>query len=215
MVSILTTKQYNILQCVQKYIAKNRYSPSLGDLQQMSGIKTKRGVVHYLEALEKKGYIQRSGNNRGITIVKENIETSKFYNIPILGYANCGQPLALINETQIGTLKLDKNILNNDANAFAVIAKGDSMNKRSVSGNIINSNNYVIVSKSQEIQNGDVVLAIIDDGATIKTFRKDNEIIILYPESTNDRHQPIFLKSDNDGLIVGKVVAVLQNPTSE
>jgi repressor LexA len=215
MVTILTNKQFKILQAIQKYLQTNQYSPSLGDLQQMTGIRTKRGVVHYLEALERKGYIRRASSYRGIQIIKPDLENSRFISIPILGYANCGQPLAIATEENIGLLEVDRDIVPHDKDLFAVITKGDSMNKKKINKTFINNNDYVIVAKNREVKDGDVVLALINEGSTIKTFKKDNDMIVLYPESDNEIHQPIFLKSDNDGLIVGKVIAVLNNPTNK
>ena len=212
--TLLTEKQYRVLEAIQKYIKENNYSPSLTDIQQLTQIKTKHGVAHYIEQLEKKGYISRTGNYRGIQIAKENIESTRFINIPILGYANCGAPMAIAEEERIGSLQVSHEIIKQKENVFAVIAKGDSMDQKMVNGEEILNNRYVVISKDFNLNDRDAVLAVIDNCATIKSFKRDKDMIILYPESSNPVHQPIYIKDSQDdrSMIQGKVIAVLNNP---
>lgn len=210
---MLTSKQQNVLKEIEEYIQDFDHAPSVRQLQDRLGIKSPRGVSQYLETLERKGYIRRNGDRREITLLNREALISKFMNIPILGYANCGIPMVYAEEERIGLLQVDRDLIGGLKNKlFALIAKGDSMNRRKIDGKNINDADYVIVSKDENIQNGDAVVAIVDECATIKTFKRDKDVVILCPESSNDAHQPIYISKENSSLIAGKVVAVLKNP---
>ncbi len=208
---ILTKKQENVLETIRDYYLDRGYAPSLGELQQLLHINSKRGVVNHLNALEKKGFIIRTSNARGITLVEEE-EYEYLIGIPILGYANAGKPLALANEDNIGTLKVDKHLVGHKDNLFALIVSGDSMNQKEINGKKILDGSYLIVSKEEEVTDGDVVVAILDNSATVKTLKRDTNSIILYPVSSNPIHTPIYLDEYSNSLINGKVIQVLENP---
>jgi repressor LexA len=212
---ILTKKQEKVLRIIRQYYLENGQAPSLGELQEFLGISTKRGVVNHLIALEKKGYIIRTGNPRGIHIVDNDEEIVYDYliGVAILGYANAGTPLVSAEEENLGYIKVDPKLVNKKDNLFALIVKGDSMDLAKVEGKNIEDGNYLIVQKDTEIKDGDVVVAIIDNSATVKRFKKGNGMITLYPESTNPLNQPIFLDKDTDVMFNGKVIKVLENPT--
>ena len=211
---ILTKKQEKVLKIIRQYYLENGYAPSLGELQKFLGISTKRGVVNHLIALEKKGYIIRTGDPRGIHIVDNDEEIVYDYliGVPILGYANAGTPLVSAEEENLGNIKVDPKLVNKKDDLFALIVKGDSMDLAEIEGKNIEEGSYLIVQKDAEIQNGDVVVAIIDNSATVKRFKKGDGMITLYPESTNPLNQPIFLDKDTDVMFNGKVIKVLENP---
>lgn len=212
---ILTKKQEKVLRIIRQYYLENGQAPSLGELQEFLGISTKRGVVNHLIALEKKGYIIRTGNPRGIHIVDNDEEIVYDYliGVAILGYANAGTPLVSAEEENLGYIKVDPKLVNKKDNLFALIVKGDSMDLAKIEGKNIEEGNYLIVQKDTEIKDGDVVVAIIDNSATVKRFKKGDGMITLYPESTNPLNQPIFLDKDTDVMFNGKVIKVLENPT--
>jgi repressor LexA len=207
---ILTPKQKQVMDTLSSYFEENDESPTLTELQDMLDIKTKRGVVKHLEALERKGFIYRNGKSRGIML--QNAVSADLYDIPILGYANAGQPLVFAEEDIIGSIKVDKSMIKNTDALFALVVKGDSMNLRTVNKVPIMDKNYVIVEKGGSYNNGDVVLAVIDNAATIKTFKQSENSVVLYPESNNPVHTPIYLRDNTQGFINGKVIAVLENP---
>lgn len=209
----LTLKQRQVLELLQEYIYENEQSPTLPELQTELDIKTKRGVVKHLMALERKGYIYRNGKPRGIVLTDPNY-VQNTYGIPILGFANAGRPLVFAEEDIIGTIHVDKDLVKTVANTFALIIKGDSMNMKRVDRVPIADGNYAIVKKGAEFQNGDPVLAVINNAATIKSFKKSRNSIILYPESSNPVHTPIYIGEGNDFYINGKVIAVLENPST-
>lgn len=210
MAPYLTLAQERILKLISRYLYSKGYAPTLSELQQALGGITKRAVVKHLEALEKKGRIQRSSKPRGIKLLE--IENEEIVSANILGYANAGAPLVIAEEQKVGVLRIDRSLLPVTRNVFALIIKGDSMNKRRINNTRLEDGNYAIVASDQEVRNGDVVLAIIDNCATIKTYRKAGKMIVLYPESTNKVHKPIYLSSNSDGSLYGKIIAVLSNP---
>ncbi len=212
MPTILTEKQELILKFIKNHIALKGYAPSIKEIQKEFQIKYKRGVVQYLEALVKKGYITRSSKPRGIHIVEQYLSTTdQFIQVPVLGYANAGEPLSFAYQDKIGTIQLDRKLISTKEKLFALIVKGDSMNRRRLNYIPIRDGNYVIVSKTNDVYDGDVVLAIIDDCATIKTYKRSGSTIVLYPESDNIVHRPIYLSEESNALINGKVLTVLDN----
>jgi repressor LexA len=87
------------------------------------------------------------------------------------------------------------------------------MNERELDGIKVEEGKFLIVDKQAEVQEGDIVVAVIDDSATVKNISlKTNNMVVLYPESNNPKHQPIYIDSDSDFMINGKVVKVLDNP---
>jgi SOS regulatory protein LexA len=215
----LTNRQEQILTMIRDFFLENGEAPSLGELQDKLGFNSKRGVVNHLIALENKGYIIRSSEPRGIQIIDNEDDTNLQYEyligIPIFGYANAGTPLVMAEEEALGVLKVDKNIVGKKSkkDLFALIVKGDSMNERVVDGIQVEEDSFLIVDKKAEIQEGDIVVAVIYNSATVKNISlKTEDMVVLYPESNNPKHQPIYIDSDSDFLINGKVVKVLNNP---
>lgn len=208
----LTNKQDRVLRVIRDFYLENGKAPSLTELQGMLSISTKRGVVSHLEALEKKGFIIRTSEPRGIHIVEDS-DTEMVYEylvgIPILGYANAGTPLILADEQNLGILQLDKSLIGKKKDLFALIVKGDSMNMREVDGKSIEEGSYLIVQKDAEYEDGDAVVAVIDGSATVKNIKKNDEMVILYPQSSNPIHKPIYLDVNGNSIINGKVIKVL------
>jgi repressor LexA len=212
---ILTAKQDLVLRVIRDYFLRNGQAPSLSELQKLLDIATKRGVVNHLEALEKKGYIFRTSEPRGIHMVERDEEVVYEYlvGIPILGYANAGTPLVSAEEENLGILKIGKGILKNKKNIFSLIIKGDSMDKEKIGNNVIKDGVYILVDKEADINDGDVVVAVIENCATVKKIKRNKEMIILYPNSSNSTHQPIYLDRNTESMINGKVIKVLENPS--
>ena len=213
--NILTKKQELVLRLIKQYYLENGTAPSLGELQHNLGISTKRGVVIHLEALERKGYIFRTGEPRGIHVLESNDEDIVYdylVGIPILGYVNAGVPLVSANEENIGVLKVDQSIVGRKDGLFSLIVKGDSMNLAEIDGKKIVEDSYIVVQKNVSIEDGDIVVAIVENCATVKKFKHSKDMVILYPDSSNPLNQPIYLDKSSDSLINGKVIKVLENP---
>lgn len=208
----LTSKQDKVLRVIRDFYLENGKAPSLTELQGMLNINTKRGVVSHLEALEKKGYIIRTSEPRGIHIIDDS-ESDMAYEylvgIPILGYANAGTPLIIAQEQNLGVLQLDKSLVGRNKDLFALMVKGDSMNMREIDGKNIEDGDYLIVQKDADYEDGDAVVAIIDGCATVKNIKIRNNMVILYPKSNNPIHKPIYLDANGNSIINGKVIRVL------
>ncbi len=212
---ILTKKQEEVLKIIKDCYLENGYAPSLNELKEELGISTKRGVVVHLIALEKKGFIFRTGQPRGIHMVENDDQIVYDYlvGVPILGYANAGIPMVAAEEENLGVLKIDRNMLGKKKNLFSLIIKGDSMDLAKIDGETLDDGRYIVVQKDAEFEDGDIVVAIIDNCATVKRFKRAKNMIILYPDSSNPLNQPIYIDRNTEGLINGKVVKVLENPT--
>lgn len=212
---ILTGKQEKVLRVIKNCYLQNGYAPSLSELQEELGINTKRGVVIHLIALEKKGYIFRTSKPRGIHMVEgdDNVVYDYLVGVPILGYANAGVPLVSTEEENIGVLKIDENIIKGKKNLFSLIVKGDSMDLAEIDGRNITEGSYLVVQKDSDIEDGDIVVAIIDNGATVKRIKRTKDMVILYPDSSNPMNKPIFLDSGTDMILNGRVIKVLENPS--
>lgn len=211
----LTDRQEEVLKVIRDFFLDYSYAPSLTELQSILKINTKRGVVSHLEALEKKGYIIRTSEPRGIQVVNDSDEEEVYeylVGIPILGYANAGTPMVLAQEQNMGILQVDKTLLKNKKDLFGLIIKGDSMNMRSIDGKSLEEGHYLVVQKNAQYEDGDVVVAIVDGCATVKNIKREKNLVILYPKSSNPIHKPIYLDSSSNSMINGKVVKVLDNP---
>jgi len=135
--------------------------------------------------------------------------------VPILGMANCGQPLAIAQEFIEGFLEVSESLLNKKEDLFCIRAIGDSMNNADINGNSIEEGDYVIVDGTNHTaHSGDYILSIINGMATIKLFDYDkkNKQIILISQSTTD-YPPIYIhpKDFTDYMVNGKIVQVIKN----
>lgn len=210
---ILTPKQKIVLQAIKQYLLEKGQSPTVRELRQETtklglDLKSLRSFFIYLNALEKKGYIQRSSEERGITL--KGVTRQNFIDVPVLGMANAGTALMFADEYVEGYLKVSKRIVR-DLDVFAVQVSGTSMNLAKVGGKTIEDGDFILVDKNAECVNGDKVLVVIDGLATVKTYRTvDGRNIALVPESTDPKHKPIFLTDEDNFVVNGKVIDVLK-----
>ncbi len=213
---ILTQKQKIVLQAIKQFFTEHGQMPTVRELQGESGklglkLKSLRSFFLYLNALEEKGYIERSSEDRGITLT--GVTGESFMQVPVFGMANAGAATMFADQYIEGYLRVSKRIVK-DRNVFAVQISGTSMNKARVNGKTIQSGDFVLVdAETREYKNGDKVLVAIDGLATVKTYRTvDGKTIALLPESTDRKHQPIFLTPEDNFVINGKVIDVLKMP---
>ncbi len=210
---LLTSKQDRVLKIIRDFYLDNGYAPSLTELQELLNISTKRGVVSHLIALERKGYIMRTSEPRGIHLVEDEEPVYEYLiGIPVLGYANAGTPLVSAQEENLGVINMQKKLIKGKKDLFSLIIKGDSMDQKVLDGKLLTNGSYLVVQKDAEVQDGDVVVAIIDNCATVKNFKRSKDMVILYPESSNSKHKPIYLDKNSESMINGKVIKVLENP---
>lgn len=219
--SKLTPNQQTVYDILKELILENQTTPTLETLKEHLAPKLKisslNSIVQYLKSLENKGLIFREKNKKGAIYLTEtekgtevNLGT-KFFEIPLLGMANCGAPLAFAEQDFATTVKVSTRLLPNttEQGVFMVKISGESMNKRG-----LKEGDYAIIKHRDycgPIQNGDVVLAVVNGLATIKTLVKTVDSIILRPESTKKKYQPIFLHPDDSFFINGKLIGVFKN----
>ncbi|MEP7162722.1 MAG: transcriptional repressor LexA [Candidatus Moraniibacteriota bacterium] len=213
---LLTQKQKIVLQAIKQFFTEHGEMPTVREIKVESsrlGLKLKslRSFFLYLNALEKKGYIERTSEDRGILL--KGISSEAFVQIPVFGAASAGAATMFAEQYVEGYLRVSKNIVK-ERNVFAVQVSGTSMNKAKVNGKTIENGDFVLVNaEAKEFRSGDRVLVVIDGLATVKTYRSvDGHTIALLPESTDKKHKPIFLTKDDNFVINGKVINVLKMP---
>ncbi len=194
----LSDREQLILEFIGQNIKKNGYSPSIRDIRAALDIKSTSTVHTYLERLEKKGYIQKE-NGKSRTLRLEDVVPLQRKNIriPILGKVTAGVPILAI-ENHEGYIDFPMNGKTFPPNAlFALHVKGDSM----IEAGIMNGDT-VIVEKGTAAENGDIVVALLDDEATVKTYYYEDGHYRLQPE--NKTMEPIIT---DELFVLGKVIA--------
>jgi repressor LexA len=174
----LSDKMGKSFNMVNSYV-QNRRQPSLKDLFKIAQILDV-GVTELLINSKKSKNSSSEANMDYTTTVK----------IPLLGSVSCGHPF-LAEENIESTISVSSKLIKKNKNYFILRASGDSMNMAN-----INNGDLVLIRQEQTAENGDKVVALINDEATIKKFDKQGNIIVLRPMSDNVRHQPIILRED-------------------
>lgn len=209
----LTKKQKAVLECIEDCIAKKGYGPTVREICAKIGLSSPSTVHVHLKALEEKGYIERDPLKSRSIMLKQNDQGqpvgrnegnvlspsfSKTIDVPLVGNVAAGEPI-LAEENITETMSLPIDIVGDSA-SFMLSVRGESMIEAG-----INDGDYVVVKQQQTANNGDIVVAIIEDGATVKTFYKESDHIRLQPE--NSTMEPIIV---TNCAIAGKVVAVFR-----
>lgn len=189
----LTQKQEDFFNILADYIRRERIPPTNREILKMMGLKSPRSVAQYLDVLEERGYIKRGKGARNIKILKlpyGDNNSSKTVKVPVVGYVPCGAPF-LAEENIEKQIVVSEKIAKPPYRYFMLRAAGDSMNR-----DRINDGDLVLVRQQMTANNGDIVVALIDDEATIKKLRLHKDYITLEPSSTNSDHCPIVLERD-------------------
>ena len=197
----ITDKQREILEYIKKEILNRGYPPTVRDICEAVNLKSTSSVHCHLETLEKNGYIRRDPTKpRAIEIVDDNFNLTRreFANVPLIGQVAAGQPLLAVENIE-SYFPIPTEFMPN-AESFMLKVKGESM----INAGIFDGDN-ILVEKCDNVHNGDIVVALIDDSATVKTFYKEDGHIRLQPE--NDTMDPIIVP---DCKIVGKVFGVFR-----
>lgn len=202
----ITNRQKEILDFIQDYVDFNGYPPTYREIGKHFNIVSTFGVKRHIDALRKKGYLSsESGASRTLSLIVDNTrERSKaIIDIPIVGRVAAGAPI-LAEENIEGNLSLDKNLVGNRTDCFGLKVRGDSM----INAGILEGD-LVIIQPQREAQNGDIIVALLHDEATMKRFRLENNKIYLIPE--NDNYEPIVIDNPEEFTIIGKVVGVFRS----
>ncbi len=198
----LSDKQKEILDYLKECILKKGYPPAVREICSAVKLKSTSSVHAHLETLEEKGFIRKDPTKpRAIEILDDtfNLSRRELVNVPIVGAVSCGAPI-LANENIEGYFPVPPEYLHNKE-TFMLKVKGDSM----INAGIFHGD-LVLVEKANTAKNSDIVVALIDDSATVKTFYKEDGHIRLQPE--NDSMDPIIV--DGDMSILGKVIGLFR-----
>lgn len=197
--SDLTPKQQEIFDYMKSVILDRGYPPSVREIGEAVGLKSTSSVFTHLEAMERKGFIRKDPSKpRAIEICDDSFQMvrTETASIPVVGTVAAGTPiLAEQNVDSYFPIPMDR-VPQGDA--FILKVKGNSM----INIGIMNGDN-VLVEATKNVYNGDIVVALVDDSATVKTFYREDGHIRLQPE--NDDMEPIIV---TDCTILGKVFGV-------
>lgn len=197
----ITPKQKEILEYIKSQIINRGYPPAVREICEAVKLKSTSSVHSHLETLEKNGYIRRDPTKpRAIEIVDDgfNLARREIINIPIIGTVTAGQPILAVENIEGYFPLLAEDLPNNEM--FMLNVRGESMINRG-----IYDGDKVLVEKRTTANNGEMVVALIGDSATVKTFYKENGHFRLQPE--NDTMEPIIADHVE---ILGKVIGLFR-----
>lgn len=197
----ISKKQLEILEYIKSEILRIGYPPAVREICEAVNLKSTSSVHSHLETLEKNGYIRRDPTKpRAIEIIDDNFNLTRreMVNVPIVGQVAAGEPiLAEQNVTDYFPIPVEF-MPNNDT--FLLSVKGESM----INAGILNGD-FVLVEMTPVASNGEMVVALVNDSATVKTFYKEENCYRLQPE--NDTMEPIIVSEVE---ILGKVIGVFR-----
>ena len=197
----ITAKQREILEYIKNEIVNKGYPPAVREICEAVKLKSTSSVHAHLESLEKNGYIRRDPTKpRAIEIMDENFNLTRreVVNVPVIGSVAAGAPILAVENIE-AYFPLPADMMPNQ-NAFLLNVKGDSMIKAGIF-----EGDKVLVQQQPTAENGEIVVALVDDSATVKRFYKEAGHIRLQPE--NDAYEPIIV---TDCTIMGKVFGVFR-----
>lgn len=197
----ITPKQKEILEYIKSQIINRGYPPAVREICEAVKLKSTSSVHSHLETLEKNGYIRRDPTKpRAIEIVDDefNLARREIVNIPVIGTVTAGQPILAVENIEGYFPLLAENLPNNEM--FMLNVRGESMINRGIF-----DGDKVLVEKRPTASNGDMVVALVEDSATVKTFYKEDGYYRLQPE--NDTMEPIIVDNVE---ILGKVIGLFR-----
>ena len=197
----ISDKQKEILEYMKHEILNKGYPPTVRDICEAVHLKSTSSVHAHLETLEKNGYIKRDPTKpRAIEIIDDNFNLTRreVVNVPIVGRVAAGEPILAVENVD-AYFPVPAEYMPN-AQAFMLKVKGESM----INAGIFDGDS-ILVEQQSTAKNGDMVVALVDDSATVKTFYKEDGHIRLKPE--NDNMDPIIVP---DCQILGKVFGVFR-----
>ena len=200
----ITKKQMEIYEYLKKEILSKGYPPAIREICEAVNLKSTSSVHSHLESLEKNGYIKRDPTKpRAIEIVDDSFQIvrTEMVSIPVVGQVAAGQPI-LAEENITDYFPIPAEYVPS-GESFILKVKGDSM----INVGIFNGD-QIFVNACNTASNGDTVVALIDDSATVKRFFRKEDRIVLHPE--NESYQDIIVNSDQNFIILGVVVGLIR-----
>lgn len=206
----LTDRQKEILDFINQFQHERGYPPTYREIGKEFGINSTFGVKRHIDALVKKGYITTNENsNRSIALTENsgnifpiNSGNDNLMEIPVVGRVAAGYPI-LSEENIENKIVVDSSLLKSSSSCFGLKVKGDSM----IEAGILEGD-LVVVSQQKTANNGDIVVAMLGDESTLKTFLRKGNQIYLKPENQN--YNLIDVNNSEDFSIIGKVISVIR-----
>lgn len=198
----ITAKQREILEYLKNQIINKGYPPAVREICEAVHLKSTSSVHSHLETLEKNGYIRRDPTKpRAIEIMDDsfNLVRREIVNIPVIGRVAAGSPILAVENID-SYFPVPAELIPAGKEAFILTVKGESMINAG-----IHDKDLLIVQKQETAHNGDIVVALIDDSATVKSFYKEDGHYRLQPE--NDTMEPIIA---DDVQVLGKVISLFR-----
>ncbi len=204
----LLTKNH-VLLAIQRWIVGHRTSPSIEQLRHELGVGSTRTVFRYLQLLEDDGVIERVPGGQGLRLLKPQTVGIQTRAIPLLGQVAAG-PLTFAEESLEAWIRLPLSLLQPpSAKFFLLRIRGDSMNRARVAKEPLEDGDLALVRQQSNATSGDIVVALIDNEATVKYLVEGRGFRLLKPASSNPKHQPIVVETGFQ--IQGVVCGVLKN----
>jgi len=200
----LTTKQKKLLDFLDQHLREKGFPPTLREIASHFGLRGPKAPQKTLQILEKKGHIRRvPGGSRAIEILGGvSLQKRATLSVPIVGGVRAGEPILAIENIE-GYINLDRSLVSSE-DVFLLRVQGDSMIDAH-----IQDGDFALVKPQPNAENGEIVVALIDDEATIKRIFKKRDLIRL--EAANPTMEPIVVsKGEKRVAIVGKVVGIFR-----
>ena len=203
-ISSITAKELKAIREIRNSLMRVGRIPSMRELMSSLGYRSPRSASLIVDKLIKKGVLRRKddGNLQFLKSLGDDTTRAQTVDVPLVGMVSCGAPM-LAEENIQAQIPVSTKLAKPPHHYFLLKAKGDSMDQRG-----IDDGDLVLVRQQSTAKNNDIVVALIDDEATIKEFRIGGETFILRPRSKNKQHQPIVLTKDFQ--IQGVVVTTIQ-----
>ena len=200
----ITQQQTRVLDCIQNHINKTGFPPTRADICNDLGFKSPNAAETHLRALEKKGYITiESGRSRGISIVHKSNQETINHEFPVIGLVAAGSA-TLASENIEKKIPCSQNLFSDNFDYFLRV-RGLSMIEAGIM-----EDDLVAIKKTQDIKNGDIVVARIDDEVTLKYFKKENSNKVVLKPANKDYSDIVVESSDADLFIEGKSVGLIR-----
>ena len=200
----ITDKQREILEYIKNEILNRGFPPSVREICEAVELKSTSSAHAHLETLEKNGYIRRDPTKpRTIEILDDNFNLLRreMVNVPVVGTVTAGQPILAVENIE-SYFPVPAEFMPNQQ-CFILNVQGESM----VNAGILDGD-QVLVQQQPDAQNGEIVVALLGEEATVKRFYKEKNCYRLQPE--NDTMEPIIVDSDQEFKILGKVFGVFR-----
>ena len=198
----LYKRQKQILDFISQYIQKHGYSPTLKEIAEAMGLSSLATVHEHIAVLVRKGLLKKyEGSVRGLEVVGQEVtRPAEGIELPILGYIAAGLPIQPYRDPN-ATFMVAPTMVSGKKRAYVLQVRGDSM----VEDGILDGD-YVVVEEVSEVKNGDIVVALLENGlATLKRFYKENDRVRLEP--ANAKMGPIYARNVK---VQGKVIALIR-----